>query len=105
VEPTRESSWSGSEQHRKPQGICLPPEKPPNRTPRYLVRAGTPCLVTKITPLRHRSHITKIDLGFERHEGYKDQCYTFRHLGFIVAVSFTGKTVTDDACWSLKPRR
>jgi hypothetical protein len=82
------TSWSGSEELRRPQGVCLPPTRPPVSVPRFLIRAGTACSVSRVSPLRWRPHITTMDVGLERFERYdRDRkVYEFRHLGWLLRV-------------------
>jgi superfamily II DNA or RNA helicase len=82
-------SWTQSERARKPQGSCLPPTTPPNKTPRYFIKAGTPVIVTKIVPYsqHERPHQTKQDLAFERFETNRNGEYVFRHFGWAVRVN------------------
>jgi hypothetical protein len=88
VEPVRQQSWTGSEDQRRPQGICLPPTRPPNRTPRYLVPADTPCAVTPLSHLRWRPHRTTKDRGFEKYERYRRErrTYEFRLEGWLMEI-------------------
>ncbi len=81
-------SWSGSESQRRPQGTCLPPTCPPNKTPRYFIPPGTPVVVTKIVPYsqHERKHQTKQGLAFEKFETCRDGEYVFRHFGWSVQV-------------------
>jgi hypothetical protein len=84
----RATSWTGSEDLRREQGVCLSPARPPVVMPRFLIRAGTACQVSKLTPLKWRPYITTRDVGLERFEFYdpKSKVYEFRHLGWLLRV-------------------
>ena len=85
----REASWTGSESARKEQGLCLPPCREPNKTPRFVVPAGTKCQVSKVSPLRWSAHITRRELGFERYEKSGGGTVTFREQGYLVRVPWS----------------
>jgi hypothetical protein len=82
----RATSWSGSEDRRRPQGVCLPPARPPVVVPRFAVPAGTPCRVSRVSPLAWRQHTTRRDLGFDRFETYRGGLYVFREGFYLVEV-------------------
>jgi hypothetical protein len=42
--------------------------------------------VQKLGEYTWRPHRTRLALGFERHEGYRDGTYTFREQGYLVRV-------------------
>jgi hypothetical protein len=86
VKEYRVASWTGSESARKEQGVCLPPARPPVSVPRYRVPAGSSVRVSRVSPLAWRPYVTKQELAFERHEGYRNQQYLFRHLGYLISV-------------------
>jgi hypothetical protein len=66
--------------------VCLPPARPPVSVPRYRVPAGSSVRVSRVSPLAWRPYVTKQELAFERHEGYRNQQYLFRHLGYLISV-------------------
>jgi hypothetical protein len=86
TEKRRETSWSGTEDRRREQGVCLPPTRAPNTMPRYWIPAGTAIRVSKLSPLSWRQWTTRVSLSFERHEGYRNGWYTFRERGWLVCV-------------------
>lgn len=86
VEKIRASSWTGSENSRKEQGVCLPPAHPPNTTPRFSVKQGTTCAVTPVSCERWRWYVTTKELGFERYERFVDWHYEFRLEGWLMRV-------------------
>jgi hypothetical protein len=51
------------------------PTKAPRHVPRFFVPAGTPCAVSKVSPLDWRTYTTRRGLGFERFERY-ERCDT-----------------------------
>ena len=85
--PYRATSWAGTERHRR-QGpsVCLPPSRPPRHVPRFLVRAGVPCEVRRVTEPAWRPYRTRKDTGHERHEGYSCGRYVFRLDGYLIRV-------------------
>lgn len=86
----RASSWSGSENRRREQGVCLPPTVAPNTTPRFLVPAGSKCAVSRISKLDWQPYTTVQDIGFERFErfeqGESGNFYEFRFEGWLMLV-------------------
>ncbi len=87
-ERIHEVSWSGSEEQRHEQGVCLPPTRETNKTPRYFVAAGTSCSITRITPLNWKAYRTTKDLGFERYETSGGCSVTFREQGYLLKVQW-----------------
>ncbi len=69
-----------------------PRTKPPRHVPRFLVPAGTPCAVRRVTERDWRVYTTKQDAAFERFERY-ERCeggyYHFRSDvgGWLLLVS------------------
>ena len=86
-ERIRERTWTGSEDERREQGVCLPPTVPPNKTPRFTVPAGTKCRVTKVSPTNWISHVTKVNLEFDRYESCNGRFYVFRQAFYFLSVS------------------
>jgi hypothetical protein len=74
----RQASWTGSEELRREQGICLPPTRSARKGSRFFVPAGTPCAISKVSPLGWRQYTTRKDVGFERFETYGAGVYEFR---------------------------
>jgi hypothetical protein len=66
------------------------PYQKPKRVPRFLVRAGTKCAISKVARLDWREHTTVKDIGFERFERYERTeaggFYEFRHEGWLMLV-------------------
>lgn len=88
-ERIRATSWLGTEgERRRERGLCLPPSRPPVAMPRFRVPAGTPCRVSKLTPLAWRDHVTRQELAFERFERYDAgaKVYEFRSQGWLIRV-------------------
>ncbi len=83
---TREVSWTGSEEDRREQGVCLPPVRPPIRISRYTIPAGTRCAISKVAVLRWCAHVTKRELGFERYEISEGRDWIFREEGYYIRV-------------------
>jgi hypothetical protein len=54
----RQGSWSGSEQLRRPQGVCLPPTKLARHLPRFRVPAGIPVWITRESPVNWKEYLT-----------------------------------------------
>ena len=88
LERYRATSWSGSEDQRRPQGVCLPPARPPVVVPRFLIRAGTPCEITPLSRIGWRPYTTTREAPFERFESYdrKTKTYQFRDRGWLLRV-------------------
>jgi len=86
----REATWTGTEEERRPQGICLPPTVKPKTTPRYAVAAGTRCTVRSLAKDKWMAYTTTRDLAFERYERYEEAAdgnyYHFRLEGWIMRV-------------------
>jgi hypothetical protein len=74
----RQTSWTGSENERREQGICLPPTRPAKKGSRFFVPVRTPCAISRVSPLGWRSYITRKDVGFERFESYRAGVFEFR---------------------------
>lgn len=86
-ERIREASWTGSEgSRRREQGVCLPPTKPPNRTPRYRIAAGTKCSISRLSPRYWRDYTTKRELSFDRYEAVRGRLVIFREQGYLIEV-------------------
>jgi hypothetical protein len=86
MEEQRATSWTGTERQRREQGVCLPPARPAVRVPRFLIPAGSSVRVSRVSRLCWRPHFTRKELHFERHEGYRNGQYTFRHQGYLISV-------------------
>src|SRR5262245_38615015 len=72
----RQASWTGSENERRQErGACLPPTRPAKKGSRFFVPAGTPCAVSKVSPLDWQTYTTRRGVGFERFERY-ERCDT-----------------------------
>ncbi len=81
-------SWTGSEQQRREQGICMPPAHPPNKTPKFSIPKGTKVFVCRVDDLHQQwqEHRTREDLGFGGCERYQHWQYIFRHIGWFIRV-------------------
>ena len=87
-ERVREASWTGTENDRREQGICLPPTRPPNHSKRFKVPAGTPCCVSKVTPLKWKPYRTTHDCEFDKYERTTDKGVIFRDRGYFLHVAW-----------------
>lgn len=83
-------SWTGSENERKPQGVCLPPTKPADLRERFTIPACTQVLIQPIDDFRSPwwEHTTKATLGFDKCEGSVNGVATFRELGYFIRVKW-----------------
>jgi len=82
----RETAWTGFEDLRREQGICLPPARPAKKGSRFLIPAGKPCTISEVSPMRWRMYATGKNVGFERYEFYKAGVYEFRAAGSLMRV-------------------
>lgn len=80
------TSWSGSESSRREQGICRPPAHKPDKTPRFIVQAGTPCSIRPVTDPTWQGYRTRKTVGFDRYESLCDGCYVFRLDGYLMLI-------------------
>ena len=72
-------TWTGSEHQRRPQGVCRPPTKPTNTTPRFRIPKAVLVEVQKVTAVEWQKHMMQKELRFERYETYEDRRYVFCH--------------------------
>lgn len=108
MDSERVISWSARELNRHEQDICLPPREgtEPNKTPRYLVKAGTDCAVTRIDAIHWHGHLTRIDLGFERFEKYdafNEGYFTFCEKGYLIKVR--RDLIIFRSCQDIQPKK
>ncbi len=82
----RESTWTGSEEDRREQGICLPPTGPPLSLPQFQILVGTACSIKRLSGNNWKPYTTKKALGFERYERYIRCSYEFRFQGWLLLV-------------------
>ena len=100
-----ESSWSGSETQRRPQGICLPPTLPTNDEPRFSLPAGKTVHVRRLSDGFTAWHKTTIPLGFERYESKSSGKYEFRHEGWIITAKSSQVVLRESERERLSSRR
>lgn len=88
MDEIREVSWTGSESQRRPQqGTCDPiSDRPPNKTPRFLIVPNCPCEIQNVNDGLWRPHRTTIETGHERFETYRDKHYVFRRYGYLIRI-------------------
>lgn len=81
-------SWTGSENERKPQGICLPPSKPADLRERFTIPAGTPVQLQPISDSRapYIDYTTKVELQFRKCEDFTKGYGKFREAGWFIFV-------------------
>jgi hypothetical protein len=96
MERRRAESWSGSENNRREQGVCLPPKRPSSKLPRFQISQGCPCEISKVSPLEWQHYRTTKDLGFEFFETYRDHKYVFRDRGYFLRVNRVYVSHRDD---------
>lgn len=97
MEKVRATSWSGSEDSRREQGVCLPPKRQADKTPRFSIEVGSRCQVAKVITGDYFPYTTKTQIGFERFERYRDGVYTFRQDEYLVKVHRSNVTHREDA--------
>lgn len=84
------SDWTGSERERKPQGLCLPPQKKSVNYPRFVVPHDVPCHIRRVTEddSRWRPFRTRKATLYEKYEFYDraTKRYVFRLQGYCIRV-------------------
>ena len=83
--PRIQTSWSGSESQRLPQGVCTSNDYHPAPSAAFFIPAGTHCEIARIADSTQRwhHHKTRRDLSFDRPEGNtRDTTLTFREQGY-----------------------
>lgn len=85
-----ETTWTGSESERKPQGLCLPPSKPSDLREKWTIPAGTTVKVQPVNNFRQpwRWHTTQKELGFRKCEGLQNGWGKFRQEGYFIRVEW-----------------
>jgi hypothetical protein len=83
-------SWTGSENQRKPQGICLPPANPVVKSARFTIPIGVSISVQKITTGNPpwRAHVTTKEQKFDQFEARSKGCYVFRAQGWMIRARY-----------------
>ncbi len=80
------ASWTGTENQREPQRICLPPSVPMDQTPRYFVKPGVTVEVRAVDDENWKPYRTKKRNEFDRYEYRDGRCLIFRSSGYQMRV-------------------
>lgn len=75
---------------------------PQDKTPRFLVKAGTTVAVSHVENLEWTEYVTKKDAGFEKYERYQSdeagKFYEFRSKGWLMLVHRRNVIHRADSC-------
>lgn len=80
------SDFTGSSKQRRAQGSCRPPTKPAVNVPRFTIPAGSFVEITRVEKLAWKEYKTKLAVGAEKYESYRDFHYTFRVGAYLIRV-------------------